>query len=194
MSTALLIDETARAALQRALATLELAEAAHRPVSMSQALLRVGRCYRALGALAPAEAALQQALRWAHASGSNDLRAEVLCESAETAAERALRRNVRSPLVDLVDPARAPTPAAARRAARERARDLAYEAAALAGSVCDPRWEVQVLLCASDVLAQCGDLGDAEQLKLRAFRRSSGSAGVQADAARLPATGRGADA
>ena len=194
MSNPLLIDARARSALQRALATLELAEAAHRPVSMSQALLRVARCYRALGALAPAEAALQQAVRWAYASGSHDLQAEVLCESAETAAERALRRDSTAPSADLCNPATAPSPAAVRRAARERARDLAYEVAALAGSVCDPRWEVQVLLCASDVLAQCGDLGDAEQLKLRAFRRSSGSAGVQGDAARLPATGRGADA
>lgn len=197
MSAPLVFDPPARAELLRALAALELAEATHRPLPMCQALLRVARCYRALGALAPAEAALQQALRWAHAGAGSDLTVDVLCESAETAAARA--RHLAAPygaaaLSDLADPPASEESSAARRAARERARDHAFEAAARAGAVSDPVWEVQVLLRASEVLEQCGDHDDAEQLKLRAFGRCTGSLGPRADVARLPGTGRSADA
>lgn len=197
MSAPLVFDPPARAQLQQALAALDLAEASNRPLPRCQALLRVARCYRALGALASAEAVLQQALRWAHAGAGSDLTVDLLCESAEAAAARARLLGTSRGAAgrsDLADTPVAEASSGTRRAARERARDHAFEAAARAGGVSDPVWEVQVLLRASEVLEQCGDHDDAEQLKLRAFRRCTGSAGAQADVARLPGTGRRADA
>lgn len=165
-----LVEPAARDALRRAVAQLDEAETRARPFEMSQALADVARCYRALHALASAEATFAAALRWAHHAGSRDHAVDLLCELAETAALH-LR----------VDGGPFENDARAWHAARERARDHAFEAARLAGQVADRGWEVQVLLRASRVLESCGDHGDALRLQQRALQRAGGHAGIPTD-------------
>ena len=153
-STAALAAGPARDALALAIHALDLAEGAP-PALKMRALADVAHCYRALGALSPAESYLQQALRWSRMIGSADAVVDLLCELAELAVEEA-----GSAALD--------DPRAAHRA-RERARDLAFEAASQACHAADPHWEVQVLLRVSEALDRCGDHGDAIALQCRAL-------------------------
>jgi hypothetical protein len=164
------VEPTARDALRRAVAQLDEAETRARPFEMSQALAGVARGYRALRALASAEATFGAALRWAHHAGSRDHVVDLLCELAETAA-----------LHLQADSGPFESDGRLLHAARERARDHAFEAARLAGKVADPGWEVQVLLRASRVLESCGDHGDALRLQQRALQRGGGRAGTPTD-------------
>jgi tetratricopeptide (TPR) repeat protein len=144
-----------REALRLAVRLLDMAELRQRPNEMAQALAQVGRCYRALDALAPAESYLSQALRWARTLGAQDLSVELMCDLAEVACSVA-------------EPAGADDSRGSH-AARDRARDHAFEAAAEAGRAADPHWEIKVLLRVSDVLDRCGDHDDAIALQTRAL-------------------------
>lgn len=145
----------AREALALAIHALELADAAA-PALRLRALADVAHCYRALGALSPAESYLQQALRWSRVISPADATVDLLCELAELAVEEAAGLGEEDAL-------------AAHRA-REKARDLAFEAAAEACHAADPHWEVQVLLRVSEALDRCGDHGDAIALQCRALQ------------------------
>lgn len=175
-----MLDEPARQALRDAAAALDEAEIGGSPFSMSQALARLARCHRALGALACTETYLEMALRWGRSSGSNDLVVDLLCELCETEATQA----------EILDAGQR----GGGRTARERARDHAFEASVLACRVADPSCEAKVLLRISDVLDRCGDRDDAVQLQTRALRLMSGSLpGGAPDPALLPSLGRLAD-
>jgi tetratricopeptide (TPR) repeat protein len=154
-STSALRAGPARDALTIAIHALDLADAAP-PALKMRALADVAHCYRALGALSPAESYLQQALRWSRLTGSADATVDLLCELAELAVQEAAA-------ADEDD-----EPGAAHRA-RERARDLAFEASREACHAADPHWEVQVLLRVSEALDRCGDHGDAIALQCRAL-------------------------
>jgi hypothetical protein len=147
------------------------------PFEMTQALTRVARCYRAAGALGPAESGLELALRWARLTGSADLCVDLLAELAETATSLA--------------GALAGEDAAAARAALERARDHVFEASTRVPALSDPACQPQSLLRLSDVLDRCGDRDDARELQTRALRLLGGHAG--ADPAQRPRRGRLAD-
>lgn len=175
------IDHASRQALRQAAAALNAAQSRCRPFEVSQALRTLARCYAAVDELPSTEASLQSALRWAAVVGSIDLTVDLLCELCETAARAAEQLAVDRPL----DRGRA-------RAARERARDHAFEAAALAGRVADPAWEVKVLLRISDVLDRCGERDEAMLLQTRALGLMSGR-NSRADSALLPGLGRLAD-
>jgi tetratricopeptide (TPR) repeat protein len=153
-STAALRAGPARDALALAIHALDLADAAA-PALKMRALADVAHCYRALGALSPAESYLQQALRWSRLIGSADASVDLLCELAELAVEEAAGLSEED--------------AGAVHRARERARDLAFEAAQQACHAADAHWEVQVLLRVSDALDRCGDHGDAIALQCRAL-------------------------
>jgi tetratricopeptide (TPR) repeat protein len=167
---AMLAADPARSALQHAAAALDRAEQHAHPLEMSLALAQLGRCYRALQALAPAEAALEHALRWAGVIGAVDQSVDVLCQLAETGCAIAEQH--------------AGDGSRRGHAALERTRDRAFEAAALAGRVADPHWEIKVLLRVSDVLDRCGDHEEAIGLQVRALSlmycgELAGSAGDQ---------------
>ena len=154
------IEPRARDRLQQALASLELAAAMRRPWALVETHREAGRAYAAIGALPSALAMLEQALRWSHAVGSVDARADLLCEWVELLAEQAdaaerLERGSGRP-------------------ARERARDAIFEASQAAARVADPRWEVTVLLRLSDVLDRFGDRDDATLLQMRALQLTVG--------------------
>lgn len=190
---AALAEATAREALRRAAAQLDGAERQHQPYAMSQALTALARAYRDLRALAAAEAAYAQALRWSHAAGAHDQAADLHAEMAETAVRELI---VASANDDEQGPRGEPERDERRRiarAARERARDHAFEAARLAPRTSDAHWEVQILMRVSDVLEQCGDRNDAAQLHLRALRLLSGRPTAAADPHQLPGPGRLAD-
>lgn len=164
-----MLPDPMRSALQQAASALDRAEQHAHPLEMSLALAQLARCYRALQALAPAEAALEHALRWAGVVGAVDQSVDVLCQLAETSCAIAEQH--------------AGDGSRRGHAALERTRDHAFEAAALAGRVADPQWEIQVLLRVSDVLDRCGDHADAVQLQARALRLMY--------AGQLPAAGSG---
>lgn len=153
-STAALNAGPARDALVLAIRALDLADAAA-PALKMRALADVAHCYRALGALAPAESYLQQALRWSRLVGAADAGVDLLCELAELAVDEAAAMSEEDPH-------------AAYRS-REKARDRAFEAAQQACHATDSHWEVQVLLRVSDALDRCGDHGDAIALQCRAL-------------------------
>ena len=164
MHQAPILDEPSREALRQAAAALDAAEQRGQPFEMSQALARVARCHRTLGALASAESFLETALRWARVVGSTDLRVDLLCELCESAERLAQSLDAQEP--------------GSGHPARERARDHAFEASTLAGRVADPAWEVTVLLRISDVLNHCGDHDDAAQLQSRAMHLLAGDQAV----------------
>lgn len=157
-----------RERMQRALASLDLASLTRRPWAMAEAHRETARAYRAVGALTPAAMQMEQALRWAHAIGAVDARAELLCEWVELLAE----------LSDVAE--RRETGSG--RPARERARDAVFEATQAAARVADARWEVTVLLRLSDVLDRFGDRDDATVLQVRALQLTVG-AGTDAPSA-----------
>ena len=146
----------ARAALHQALATLLGARDRAQPTEMVLALSQVARCYRALDALAQAERYLDQALRWSVLIGAADAEVRLLCELIDACYDLAVAAQGDDP--------------AASRAALERMRDHAFAAAARAGHVSDPSWEVTVLLRVSDALRRCGDHDDALNLHARAMK------------------------
>lgn len=148
-----LIDGPSRDALRESLRSLESVEArGASPLARLHALTEVARCYLALGSFDAADAHLRQALRWAHCLGSADAAVELLCDLAELASLQA---------------AQAQGPHA--RKLRDRAHERVLEAASLASRAADPHWEVHVLLRVSDVLARCGDHGDALAMQCRAL-------------------------
>jgi hypothetical protein len=149
-----LVPGPAREALSIAIHALELADTA--PAALkSKALSDVAHCYRALGALAPAESYLQQALRWSRLVGAADAAVDLLCELSELAVEQAS--------------AVAEDDERSAHRCREAARDFAFDAAQLACKAADAHWEVQVLLRVSEALDRCGDHGDAIALQCRAL-------------------------
>ena len=173
-------DEPAREALRQAAAALDAAELRGQPYELSQALVQVARGYRALRALASAEAYLELALRWARAAHSTDHTVDLLCELCEAAERVAQALDAQAP--------------GSGHAARERARDHAFEASTLASRVADSSWECTVLLRISDVLDRCGDRDDAVQLQARALRLMGGNADASAaDESMVPGLGRLAD-
>lgn len=183
MSAFLHADAPAREALSRAAADLDQAPDGLSPALRSLALAQMGRCYRGLSEGASAEQCFEQALVWAHGSGSVDLRVDLLCELAQTAAS----------LCDELQLTQPQQPEAAR-SARERARSHAFEATALAVRVSDTGWEATVLMRISEVLDRCGDHDDAAKLQTRALRMRSGRlAGGAPDPALLPGLERLAD-
>ena len=151
-----------RDALRQAIAALERAQAAGPSWPLAEALLQLGRCYRALDALPSALAMIEQALRWARATGAADHSVDLLCELVETLALQAQRQEQAL--------------RGSGRPARERARDCIFEATGLAAHVADPGWQVTVLLRLSDVLDQFGDRDDATRLQVRALQLTAGSA------------------
>ncbi len=150
------VDGPPPAALHQALATLLDARERAQPTEMVLALSQVARCYRALDALALAERYLDQALRWSNLIGAADAEVRLLCELVDVC-------------YDLAVVAQGDDPSASR-AALERMRDHAFAAAARAGHVSDPNWEVTVLLRVSDALTRCGDHDDALNLQARAMK------------------------
>lgn len=153
-------DPAARERLRLALASLELAQLTRRPWALTEAHREAARAYRGLGALPSAVALMEQALRWSHAIGAVDARADLLCEWVELLAEQA----------DAAEREQA----GSGRPARERARDAVFEASQAAARVADPRWEVTVLLRLSDVLDRFGDRDDATVLQMRALQLTVG--------------------
>jgi tetratricopeptide (TPR) repeat protein len=151
----------AQEALQLALRALERAEACGRPWTLTEALARLGRCYRRLALHGAAQHCFERALRWSVVSGGGDQAVEVLCELSEACADEA-------DAADQVEPGSG-------RAARERARDHVFDATRRASHVADPTWEVTVLLRLSDVLDRFGDREDATVLQVRALRLTAGA-------------------
>ena len=177
------LDAHAREALDSATRALTRAEQGGSAAARSLALAQLGRCYRGLGEVATAQCCLEQALRWAVVSQLTDLRVDLLCDLAHTAAQQA-------DLLSLSQPQR---PALAR-AAREQARGHAFDATALATRVADSGWEATVLLRISEVLDRCGDHDGAAKLQTRAWRLKSGRlAGGAPNPALLPGLERLAD-
>ena len=174
-------EDAVRRALRQAVAALDAAERRCQPVEMAQALATLARCYAALGELPAADTCLQAALRWSSAAGATDQSVDLLCQLCEGAARQAD-----------VALAAEPDRQAPIRAARERARSHALDAAALAGRVADPGWEVKVLLRISDVLDRCGERDDAVMLQTRALRLMAGHR-TRTDWSQLPGLGRLAD-
>lgn len=188
--------QTAREALRRAAASLDLAELTGSPFAMSHALAEVGRCYRGLGLLDSAEAHLEAAVRWARLAGSTDHVAELLCELADAAVRVAEWQSVpaasgaAAPLL-AADAQGASAAASNRRAAKERARDRAFEVSQLVGRISDPSCEARLLLAVGAVLERCGDHADAMQMQVRALNRLGGVA--PRDASLMSGFGRLAD-
>jgi hypothetical protein len=177
---ALLLDDPAHAALREAAASLRAASKHHQPMSMSQALAQMARCYAALPAWGHAVTHYQQAVRWARVTGSVDHLVDLLCELSDTSASLAQALDEQRP--------------GSGQPARERARELAFEASALASRVADPGWEVKLLLRISDIHDRCGDHDDAVLLQTRALRLMGSSSKAQpADPCLLPSLGRLAD-
>jgi len=177
------LDAHAREALTSATLALSRAEQGCSVVSRSLALAQLGRCYRGLGEVATAQCYLEQALHWAVASQLTDLRVDLLCDLAHTAAQHA-------DLLCLSQPER---PALAR-AARAQAHSYAFDATVLATRVSDSGWEAAVLLRISEVLDRCGDHEGAAKLQTRAWRLKSGRlAGGAPNPALLPGLERLAD-
>ncbi len=149
-------DGPPRDALHQALGTLLGARERAQPTEMVLALSQVARCYRALDALPQTERYLDQALRWSALIGAADAEVRLLCELVDTCYDLAVAAQGEDP--------------SASRAALERVRDHAFAAAARAGHVSDPSWEVTVLLRVSDALNRCGDHEDAMNLQARAMK------------------------
>lgn len=166
--------------LRLAAAELAAAELTQDPWQMSQALTLVARAHLAQQALARAEAALMQALRWARMTNSIDAVVDTVCELADVTERLASQHDAQQ--------------RGSGYAARERARDHAYEVAMLAARVADPCWEVKVLLRASDVLDRCGDRDDAVQMQARAMRLLGGTTAADHNPHVMPGLGRLADA
>ena len=187
-------DAAALATLRIALGALAVARQQAHPAAMRQALADLAGCHTLLHDHAGAELLLQDALRWARAAGGVDSVVDLLCALCEAAARSAdahdghLHDTVHAPWADGAADERL-----ARDDARDRARAHAFEASALAGTVADSGWEVQVLLRISDVLDRCGDRDDAVLLQTRALRLMSGAAQGRPDPALLPGLGRLAD-
>jgi hypothetical protein len=150
----------ARETLRAALGHLETVQALQRTWAMAEAHRAVAAAYRELGALASAQAMLEAALRWAHATGGGDQVVDLQCECVE--------------LLALQSDAQERQSRGSGRPARERARDLVFEATRGAARVADPQWEVTVLLRLSDVLDRFGDRDDATTLQVRALRLTMG--------------------
>lgn len=153
-------SEAARDAVRRAAAALDAAETSGQPLAISRALADAARATLALGAVESADGYCQMALRWAHAAGSNDEVADLLCAGAEIAMR----------LAAALDEAEA----GSGRPVRERARDHAFEAAALVNRNGDAGGEARVLLRVAGVLERCGDRDDAMRLQARALRPIGG--------------------
>ncbi len=147
--------DRAREALRVAVAALDAAEAQGEPARLSQALARVGRCHREVGALAEADWYAKRGLAIARGLGAVDASVDALCELAELALERAQR-------LDAQDEAQG-----AHRL-RDAARDRGFEAARLAQRAADPQWEINVLLRVSDLFDRLGDHEDAIEMQCRA--------------------------
>jgi len=179
MFDAPLLDEATRDCLRGASAALDAAERSGQPQALSGALAQLARGYRALHALASAEAYLELALRWSRSGSAIDSTVDLLCELADLAECLACAHDAQQP--------------GHGHAARERARDHAFEASTLAGRVSDPNWEIQVLLRISDVLDRCGDRDDAQQMQARALRLMAPAASCAGDPSLLPGLGRLAD-
>ncbi len=179
MFDAPLLDEPTRDRLRGASAALDAAERSGQPQAVSSALAELARSYRAMHALASAEAYLELALRWSRSGSAVDATVDLLCELAELAVCLSCSHDAQHP--------------GQGHAARERARDHAFEASTLAGRVSDPEWEIPVLLRVSDVLDRCGDHDDAAQMQARALRLMASNSAPAFDARVLPAVGRLAD-
>ena len=178
--TELGLDAHASEALNSAALALTRAEQGGSSAARSLALAQLGRCYRGLGEVVSAQYCLEQALHWAVASQLTDLRVDLLCDLAHTAAQQA----------DLLSLSQPQHPALAR-AAREQARGHAFDATALATRVADSGWEATVLLRISEVLDRCGDHDGAAKLQTRAWRLKSGRlAGGAPDPSLLPSLER----
>lgn len=144
------------------LAALRRAESTGRPWVLCDALGAAGRSYRQLGALSPALAMFEQALRWSRVTGGADQTVDVHCELCET-------HTLQYEAID-------PDDALRRQSARDHARAHAHDAARLSVHATDARWEVTVLLRLSDLLDRLGDHDDAIELQVRALRQMSGPA------------------
>ena len=181
MFEAPLLDEPLREGLRLASAALDSAERSGQPQALSAALAQLSRSYRAMGALASAEAYLELALRWSRAGTGTavDSTVDLLCEAAD--------------LAECLSRVHETQQAGSGHAARERARDHAFEAGTLAGRVADPAWEIPVLLRISDVLDRCGDRDDAVQMQTRALRLMAGPAAEALNPHVMPSLGRLAD-
>lgn len=150
--------------LAEAVDDLDAVERRARPVELALATHRVARCYVDLGMPDTAEWYFQQALRWSRTLASSATTVEILCELADALARQA----------------RFGDDAAHRHRCLERARDHAFEATALASRVADRRCEASTLIAVSEVLAACGDHGDASTLRQRARALLAEAGGVGA--------------
>jgi hypothetical protein len=169
-----------RSSLRDALQALDAAAATPQPFTMSEALAEVGRSYALLQALPSAICNLEQSLRWAWLTGSNDLAADRLCELCELRVRHA------DELACSDDAGPEAGVAAQRQAARAAARDDAFAAAAIASRVADPQWAIKLLLRVSDALDRCGDHGDAAAFQCRALELMSREPAADADPAPVP--------
>lgn len=156
-----------REALRSAVAALDAAERDASPLLRCETLAHVGRCYRAIGAAAPAAWYLQHSLRLACELAHRDVVVDLLCELAELATEQA-------------EHAICAEDDRAAHAARDRARDHGFEAARVAERASDAQWEVAVLLRVSEVLERCGDRDDAIGLQCRALDLIVRASGAEA--------------
>ena len=156
-----LAESPERQAARAALQAVDAARDHGHPVVLCEALTDAARCLAALHAYSQSNDYLTQALHWAGVLQSTDLRADLMCALAEVACNEADLSLARKD--DSLDGL------ASRERARERGRDWAFEAAALAHRTSDPRWEMKVLLRASDVLERGGDHVDAVRLQTRAM-------------------------
>jgi hypothetical protein len=146
------LDRHAVLRLGEAVDDLDAVERRARPVELALATHRVARCYVDLDMPDTAEWYFQQALRWARTLSSCATAVEILCELADALARQA----------------RLDDDGAHRHRCLDRARDCAFEATALASRSGDRRCEGSTLLAVSEVLAACGDHGDAATLRQRA--------------------------
>lgn len=142
-------------ALRHAAQAAEAAIACGSPWDASEALVRLGCCYRDAGEAKAAIASFEMALPWARLVGS-DATIDVLCTLAECAADlaEALDENDRA--------------SGRGRPAREKARAHAREAWALAPHATDRRAELKLLLRICEVHTRFGDHHDAIALQSRA--------------------------
>jgi len=165
--------ESSRQDLRDAAVSLDVAEAAGEPAQLSQALARLSRCHRRLGALAEAVWFAKRGLELARGLPAVDASVDALCELAELGVERAA----------LLDDQEEPRGA---HRLRDTARDHAFEATRLAPRSADPQWEVTVLLRVSDLFDRLGDHEDAVVMQSRAvglIAREAARSGVGQPAA-----------
>jgi hypothetical protein len=171
------LSHDVRLALQQLEVIQQLAAAGRcHAITLCEALTEAGRALASVHAYSLSESCLTQALHCAALLTTPDLSANLLCALAEVTTNAAELARWRGDAQGVGQQA------------RSRARRHAHEAAALAGGTSDPRWELKLLLRASDVLDRCGQHDEAMQMQQRAMLLLGLHATTPADAGAPPAS------